>query len=104
MAIDPPVQRLRRGARISACYPVKSLPPRAALDAAVPLQEYISLLIRLDPHDVERVVQVPDRGGAEDAVAVDEACWIYEQLRCVCARRGAAARRADGRTDGSRRT
>lgn len=110
------VQRLQRGSRISvrttpqtqqslaykeslqSCYTVKSLPSLASLDSAFQLQEYISLLIRLDPHDVERIVAVPGKGankdqdGSEDKdvekdgkpeVTVDEACWIYEHLRCV---------------------
>jgi hypothetical protein len=81
----PIVQRLRRGARIQACYPVKSLPPLYALDSAFQLQEYISLLIRLDPHDVERIVNLPEKSVGEDGteVVVDEACWIYEHLRYV---------------------
>jgi hypothetical protein len=82
MVSNAPVQRLRRGARISACYPVKALPPLSALDSAFQLQEYVSLLIRRDPHDVARIVAVPDAD-----VAVDEACWIYEQLRSVPRRR-----------------
>jgi hypothetical protein len=85
MVSNAPFQRLRRGARISACYPVKSVPPLATLDSAFQLQEYISLLIRLDPHDVERIVALPERMPVEaddgkDA-SVDEACWIYEHLR-----------------------
>ncbi len=95
------IQRPLKGARISTFYPVKSLPPLASLDSAFQLQEYISLLIRLDVHDVEAIVSVPgkfgtkEREGSDDMrgqerdvekdlksdVAVDEACWIYEQLR-----------------------
>jgi hypothetical protein len=83
MVSNAPFQRLRRGARIQACYTVKSVPPLSTLDSAFQLQEYISLLIRLDPHDVDRIVAVPDKSTAEDGteVVVDEACWIYEQLR-----------------------
>ncbi|KAG6825374.1 hypothetical protein H0H92_003926 [Tricholoma furcatifolium] len=96
-------QRPLRGSRISSFYPVKSLPSLASLDSAFQLQEYISLLIRLDVHDVESIVSLPgkragkakeveeekgedkegedseDKGKSE--VTVDEACWIYEQLR-----------------------
>ncbi|KAM5533925.1 hypothetical protein V8D89_012465 [Ganoderma adspersum] len=93
------VQRPLKGSRISSFYPVKSLPPLSALDSAFQLQEYISLLIRLDVHDVERIVSIPGRSAsdsqdgeskAEDkdvekdgngSVSVDEACWVYEQLR-----------------------
>ncbi|KAG6844859.1 hypothetical protein H0H87_002982 [Tephrocybe sp. NHM501043] len=102
MAILP--QRPLRGSRISSFYPVKSLPSLASLDSAFQLQEYISLLIRLDVHDVDSIVTLPGkRAGKEkevdeseknearderddteekkNEVTVDEACWIYEQLR-----------------------
>jgi hypothetical protein len=67
----------------------------ASLDSAFQLQEYISLLIRLDVHDVETIVSIPgkkdaneegkekEKDNTKDAVVVDEHCWIYEQLRCV---------------------
>ncbi|KAF9457672.1 hypothetical protein BDZ94DRAFT_1227476 [Collybia nuda] len=101
-------QRPLRGSRISSFYPVKNLPSLASLDSAFQLQEYISLLIRLDVHDVEAIVSLPgkssgkekekekedeatgdeksteEKDGEKDRksdVAVDEACWIYEQLR-----------------------
>ncbi|KAF8886774.1 Mob1/phocein [Infundibulicybe gibba] len=91
------LQRPLRGSRISSFYPIKSLPPLASLDSAFQLQEYISLLIRLDVHDVEAIVSIPGKNngkekddGSEDSraeeaekkseVVVDEACWIYEQL------------------------
>jgi hypothetical protein len=99
------LQRPLRGSRISSFYPIKSLPSLSSLDSAFQLQEYISLLIRLDVHDVNSIVSVPgkrdrerpgDEGGepfkqddnAEKErrgsdIAVDEACWIYEQLRCA---------------------
>jgi hypothetical protein len=102
-------QRPLRGSRISSFYPVKSLPSLASLDSAFQLQEYISLLIRLDVHDVEAIVSLPGKGSGKEKekereeeigeekvteekdgekdrkpdVAVDEACWIYEQLRSV---------------------
>ncbi len=94
------IQRPLKGSRISSFYPVKSLPPISALDSAFQLQEYISLLIRLDVHDVERIVSIPGKGPSEGqdnadakgedkdgekdssgSVNVDEACWVYEQLR-----------------------
>lgn len=110
----PVIQRPLRGSRISTFYPVKSLPALSSLDSAFQLQEYISLLIRLDVHDVETITSLPGankdakgkeskEGGDKEAksggeeskddeaekekeekeVIVDEACWIYEQLRCV---------------------
>ncbi|KJA17426.1 hypothetical protein HYPSUDRAFT_57754 [Hypholoma sublateritium FD-334 SS-4] len=91
------IQRPLRGSRISTFYPVKDLPSLASLDSAFQLQEYISLLIRFDVHDVDRIVSLPgssakdkqesaEHGGSlKEAerleVSVDEACWIYEQLR-----------------------
>lgn len=97
------IQRPLKGSRLSTFYPVKSLPSLSSLDSAFQLQEYISLLIRLDVHDVQRIVSLPgkpantqdtgtpleelkneekdlDRDGKGD-VTVDEPCWIYEQLR-----------------------
>ncbi|KAH9835197.1 Mob1/phocein [Rhodofomes roseus] len=94
-----PIQRPLKGSRISSFYPVKDIPPLSALDSAFQLQEYISLLIRKDVHDVDAIVSIPGKGkqregsdgegakgdDAESAeskeVTVDEACWIYEQLR-----------------------
>ena len=99
------VQRPLKGSRLSSFYPVKNLPSLSSLDSAFQLQEYISLLIRLDVHDVEKIISIPGKpttaqeassqpeepklgeGDAEKDlkgdVAVDEACWIYEQLRFV---------------------
>jgi hypothetical protein len=100
------IQRPLKGSRLSSFYPVKSLPSLSSLDSAFQLQEYISLLIRLDVHDVQRIVSLPgklvdtqdtntpldalkneekdsDKDGKGD-VTVDEPCWIYEQLRSVC--------------------
>ena len=98
------LQRPLRGSRISSFYPVKSLPSLASLDSAFQLQEYISLLIRLDVHDVDTIVSVPGKTSGKERheghsgeelkgeekeaekehkseIAVDESCWIYEQLR-----------------------
>ncbi|KAI0827044.1 Mob1/phocein [Trametes gibbosa] len=96
------IQRPLKGSRISSFYPVKTLPPISALDSAFQLQEYISLLIRLDVHDVEKIVAIPgkDQNEASDngtakgeeketdkdaagGVHVDPACWVYEHLRRV---------------------
>ncbi|KAH8814591.1 Mob1/phocein [Flagelloscypha sp. PMI_526] len=70
--------RPTRGSRISSFYPVKSLPSLSSLDSAFQLQEYISLLIRLDVHDVETITSLPN---PDSGNIVDESCWIYEQLR-----------------------
>jgi hypothetical protein len=109
------IQRPLRGSRISSFYPIKNLPSLASLDSAFQLQEYISLLIRLDVHDVDAIVSLPGKNDGEGGrdnergretkdnekdtddekptedkerktggdVTVDEACWIYEQLRYV---------------------
>ncbi|PPQ71578.1 hypothetical protein CVT24_006433 [Panaeolus cyanescens] len=99
------IQRPLRGSRISTFYPVKTLPSLSSLDSAFQLQEYISLLIRLNVHDVEAITSLPRSGSGfsdkekektegkeEEAegdkesekkgeVTVDEACWVYEHLR-----------------------
>ncbi|KAI0287200.1 Mob1/phocein [Russula brevipes] len=97
------VQRPLKGSRISTFYPVKTLPALSTLDSAFQLQEFISLTIRLNIHDVSAIISIPDsRGNTESSsddsnsaltdesdgdrdakgeFAVDEACWIYEQLR-----------------------
>ena len=99
-------QRPLRGSRISTFYPIKSLPSLSSLDSAFQLQEYISLLIRLNVHDVEAIISLPGKptnkekpadsepespegtekkpeDSGKNDVMVDEACWIYEQLRRV---------------------
>ncbi|KAG1722634.1 Mob1/phocein, partial [Suillus paluster] len=97
------VQRPLRGSRVSSFYPVKTLPSLSSLDSAFQLQEYISLLIRLDVHDVDSIVSLPGKAVSKDAeekssdlsdaerkpddserkndITVDRGCWIYEQLR-----------------------
>lgn len=92
------IQRPVKGSRISSFYPVQELPPLASLDSAFQLQEYISLLIRLNVHDVDTIVSLPGKSGSHERdssdgaespadkeskgeVTVDESCWIYEQLR-----------------------
>ncbi|KAF9226287.1 Mob1/phocein [Gyrodon lividus] len=100
----PALQRPYRGSRVSSFYSVKSLPSLSSLDSAFQLQEYISLLIRLDVHDVDTIVALPgkpipkesdervldsteddskkpDDGERKSEFSVDRACWIYEQLR-----------------------
>lgn len=98
-APTPPPSRPLRGSRLSSFYPTQPSegPSLSSLDSAFQLQEYISLLIRRNPHDVDAIVSIPERsklnasceektdeGGEKDSKgepAVDEACWIYEQLR-----------------------
>ncbi|KAH7910335.1 hypothetical protein BJ138DRAFT_1153083 [Hygrophoropsis aurantiaca] len=81
------IQRPLRGSRVSSFYPVKTIPPLSSLESAFQLQEYISLLIRLDVHDVNSIVALPGKKGADDSderkseIQVDRACWVYEQLR-----------------------
>lgn len=91
------IQRPVKGSRISSFYPVHELPRLASLDSAFQLQEYISLLIRLNVHDVDAIVSIPGKSGSHERdasdgspekegkneVTVDESCWVYEQLRCV---------------------
>jgi hypothetical protein len=99
------IQRPLKGSRISTFYPVKSLPALSILDSAFQLQEFISLTIRSNIHDVSAIISIPDtrtnpEAGSDDndpvlddegdvdrdskgEFAVDEACWIYEQLRCA---------------------
>lgn len=109
MAVAAVIQRPLRGSRVSTFYPVKTLPLLSSLDSAFQLQEYISLLIRYNVHDVERIVALPGKPDGKDKekdneesaetkneekdlekvkgdVTVDEACWIYEQLRLVTSR------------------
>lgn len=90
-----------RGSRLASFYtsdteadPVTP-PSLSTLDSAFQLQEYIGAVVRLDPHDIERIVKVPganttangeeekekDTAVEDERVSVDEACWIYEQLR-----------------------
>ena len=102
------VQRPLRGSRISTFYPIKSIPALSTLDSAFQLQEFISLTIRSNIHDVSAIISVPEfRTNAEGEIddsgaaltedldgdrdtksefAIDEACWIYEQLRYVAIR------------------
>lgn len=98
------VHRPLRGSRVSSFYPVKTLPSLSSLDSAFQLQEYISLLIRLDVHDVDSIVSLPGKATFKDTeekssdlsdqaerkpddperksdITVDRGCWIYEQLR-----------------------
>ncbi|KAG8985152.1 hypothetical protein FRB90_004906, partial [Tulasnella sp. 427] len=88
MAAAVATRRPMRGSRLQDAFP----PPPANLqlsdiDSAFPLQEYITHLVQIDPHDVDTIVSIPgtrkeDGSSTEDKeLGVDEACWIYEQLR-----------------------
>ncbi|KAH7869786.1 Mob1/phocein, partial [Lentinula edodes] len=82
--ISSPIMRPMRGSRIDVFYGTASepqLPSLSSLDSAFQLQEYISLVIRKDVHDVDRIISIPSIPGKEDGKGVDENCWIYEQLR-----------------------
>jgi hypothetical protein len=78
------------------------LPPSVQyIDSPFQLQEYLSLLLRKDPHDVERIVRIPEADvsrifeetpkGKEKEVGasyvdeelhpIDTDVWVYEQLR-----------------------
>ncbi|KAL4253102.1 hypothetical protein ABKN59_002244 [Abortiporus biennis] len=99
MATMSPIERPKKGSRISSFYPVKTVPPISSLDSAFQLQEYISLLIRHDVHDVDTIVSLPgkpnhkvegsdesndsDKENEKEGKNVDENCWIYEQLRRI---------------------
>ncbi|KAJ3850783.1 Mob1/phocein [Lentinula lateritia] len=83
-SISSPIMRPMRGSRIDVFYGTASepqLPSLSSLDSAFQLQEYISLVIRKDVHDVDRIISIPSIPGKEDGKGVDENCWIYEQLR-----------------------
>ena len=102
------VARPLRGSRLSSFYPEppSEIPPINSLNSAFQIQEYISLLVRADPHNVDRIVELPSIPGSSSGVSinegdltsdktaedgdkdkekseavVDEPCWIYEQLR-----------------------
>jgi hypothetical protein len=99
VAVAHPPRPLK-GSRQADFYPPipEAGPSLSACDSAFQLQEYIAMLIRHNPHDVEKIVNIPsnarvvnseernDETGDKDGkteVVVDEACWIYEHLRCV---------------------
>ncbi|KAH6908762.1 mps one binder kinase activator-like 4 [Coprinopsis sp. MPI-PUGE-AT-0042] len=91
------IQRPLKGSRVTTFYPVKDLPSLASLDSAFQLQEYISLLVRKDPHNVEAITSLPGQAASKEAsgdstkteeadkskteVTVDQWCWVYEQIR-----------------------
>ncbi|KAG8752405.1 hypothetical protein FRC14_007057 [Serendipita sp. 396] len=68
-----------------------SMPSLYNLDSAFQLQEYISLLVRRDPEDIDAIVKIPNAASnllqddpnlsPQDIQEVDQNCWIYEHLR-----------------------
>ncbi|KAG8906288.1 hypothetical protein FRB99_007157 [Tulasnella sp. 403] len=86
--------RIMKGSRFQSARP--SVLQLSDIDSAFPLQEYIAYLVQRDPHDVNSIVSIPETrhsrenespgaglglGMDEKDGTVDEACWIYEQLR-----------------------
>lgn len=77
----------------STTSPAPSPSALSAIDSPFQLQEYLAMLVRQNPHDVERIVALPpeselDPRAAEDATdddpslqPVDTDIWVYEQLR-----------------------
>ncbi|KAG8851158.1 hypothetical protein FRB91_008376 [Serendipita sp. 411] len=91
-------RRLQRGSRYSAVQAhantgsqPPSMPSLYNLDSAFQLQEYISLLVRRDPEDIDAIVKIPNAASnllqddpnlsPQDIQEVDQNCWIYEHLR-----------------------
>ncbi|PWN37591.1 Mob1/phocein, partial [Meira miltonrushii] len=53
-------KRVRRGQKLEEIQPViEQAPALQQIDSPFQLQEYLALLIRQDPHDVERIVNLP---------------------------------------------
>ncbi|UZJ51368.1 hypothetical protein CBS101457_000688 [Exobasidium rhododendri] len=102
---NPLMHRIRKGQKQEDIQPPlpSTLPPVQTIDSPFQLQEYLALAIRLDPHNVERIVSLPQpfdgntsekgkgRDGEasafssmdEEAQPVDTDVWIYEQLRRI---------------------
>jgi hypothetical protein len=54
------LKRVRRGQKLEEIQPViEQAPALQQIDSPFQLQEYLALLIRQDPHDVERIVSLP---------------------------------------------
>ena len=104
------VRRIRKGQKWEDFQPppCSELPSIQAIDSSFQLQEYLCIVIRQDPHNVEQIVSLPqpspetsrsfadsgmDKGKArdpestpfgsmdEESQPIDEDVWIYEQLR-----------------------
>ena len=68
------VARPLRGSRLSSFYPEPpaEIPPINSLNSAFQIQEYISLLVRADPHNVDRIVELPSIPSSGSASGGDE--------------------------------
>lgn len=103
--------RLRRGTRLEDAYPNPFVAGHAgpdpsaflhSIESPFQVQEYIALLVRADPHDVDRIITLPSpsvpvsgtpavtpghqRNTSTDTLRtsgplVPQEVWIYEQLR-----------------------
>lgn len=97
--------RIRRGQTYESAFPTPVGPASlASHDGPFQLQEYIEQLVRRDPHEVDRIVavpEVPEKSGQADEYdngfggladspkvehphdesGVDTDVWVYEQLR-----------------------
>lgn len=111
-----------RGSRLEDFYPTIPAegPSLSNLESAFQLQEYISLLVRQNPHDVDTIVAMPEKvksastneDKAEDEsekegktdIVAEESSWIYEQLRCVALRFLSTLDNIDVFADGLRKT
>lgn len=115
MQLNPLVHRIRKGQKLEDIQPPlpTSLPSLQTIDSPFQLQEYLALAIRLDAHNVDRIVALPqpsleqsksftdgfnsgpEKGKGRDGEAssfssmddeiqaVDTDVWIYEQLRRI---------------------
>lgn len=108
------ISRIRRGQKLEEILPLISTPSLQQIDSPFQLQEYLALLVRQNPHDVEHIVTLPqanvapaetfsaakgkgkDSGGTsgeehfmsgsdEEPHTVDTDVWVYEQLRRIVA-------------------
>ncbi|PWN41895.1 Mob1/phocein, partial [Ceraceosorus guamensis] len=71
--------RIRKGQTYESAFPTPVGPASlSSHDGPFQLQEYIEELVRTDPHDVDKIVAVPE---APEKSNTD--VWVYEQLRRI---------------------
>ncbi|GAA5866923.1 hypothetical protein JCM8547_003918 [Rhodosporidiobolus lusitaniae] len=90
--------RLRPGTKAADCFdtdPFSPLPKLSSFSSSFAVQEYIAVLVRRDPHDVELICTIPtsaqdaeewgaqEREEEEEVELVDEDVWVYEHLRRI---------------------
>ncbi|CEH15419.1 Cell cycle-associated protein [Ceraceosorus bombacis] len=99
--------RIRKGQTYESAFPTPVGPASlSSHDGPFQLQEYIEELVRTDPHDVDKIVAVPEApekssamddhengfggladepkvGHPHDESGVDTDVWVYEQLRRI---------------------